>query len=94
MPELLPLSIKDDILHEARVLAHLCHPYLPLLFGICTTTKPLRIVMQFHGFLYGSDPLALTLRREIREQLKITTVDGWLLVCAQILEAVILKLLT
>lgn len=67
--ELLPLSVKDDVLHEARILAHLCHPYLPLLFGVCTKTKPLRIVMQFHGFLCGSHPHTVTLSREIKEHL-------------------------
>lgn len=56
--ELLPKSVKQDVIHEAEVLARLCHPYLPCLFGICTQTQPLRIVMQFHGFLDGP-PLAV-----------------------------------
>ena len=48
--EYLPKSLKSDVLHEASILNKVCHPYLPLLIGICTNQKPLRIVMQFHAF--------------------------------------------
>ncbi len=41
--ELLPKSVKEDVKHEAEILATLCHPFLPQLFGICTRTQPLRI---------------------------------------------------
>ena len=48
--EYLPKSLKNDVFHEASILNKLCHPYLPLLIGICTSQEPLRIVMQFHAF--------------------------------------------
>ena len=34
--EFLPKSVVADVMHEASILAYLCHPYLPLLFGVCT----------------------------------------------------------
>ena len=48
--EYLPKSLKNDVFHEASILNKLCHPYLPLLIGICTSQEPLRIFMQFHAF--------------------------------------------
>lgn len=87
--ELLPKSVKQDIIHEAEVLARLCHPYLPCLFGVCTQTEPLRIVMQFHGFLDGPSPRAVNLQHEVHEPSIVgSCTDGWLIACAQILEAV------
>lgn len=87
--ELLPKSVKEDVKHEAEILATLCHPYLPHLFGVCTRTQPLRIVMQFHGFLDNSLPYTITLQRELEKQVLIGKGDtGWLMICAQILEAV------
>lgn len=47
--ELLPGSVKNDVYQEANILALLCHPYLPLLFGVSTSTRPYRIAMQYHG---------------------------------------------
>ena len=46
----LPRSLKCDVYHEASILQRLCHPYLPLLIGICVKQQPFCIVMQFHGF--------------------------------------------
>ena len=37
-------STLQDVQHEARMIHCLCHPFLPYLFGICTTAKPFKIV--------------------------------------------------
>ena len=80
-------SALRDVQHEAEMTACLCHPFLPCLFGICTTTKPFKIVTQFHGFM-GDHPLSITVRREL-DQHKIGLKDiDWISVCAQVLEAV------
>ena len=65
--ELLPRALKADVRHEAEILACLCHPYLPYLFGMCTLQQPLRIVMQFYGFIYDAGPVAVTLWKELQE---------------------------
>lgn len=77
--ELLPRSLKEDVKHEAQIFARFCHPYLPHLFGVCTQTQPLRIVMQFVGFLENSQTLTLH-----RAQKTVIGHNGWLIVCAQI----------
>lgn len=61
-----------------------------LIFLVYAHKQPLRIVMQFHGFLDGSClPFSITLCREIKQQSIIgPDSNGWLIVCAQILEAV------
>ena len=80
-------SALRDVQHEAEMTACLCHPFLPCLFGICTTTKPFKIVTQFHGFM-GDHPLSITVRRELNQH-KIGLKDiDWISICAQILEAV------
>lgn len=89
--EFLPRALKDDVKKEAEILALLCHPFLPYLFGICTSARPLRIVMQYHGFLDSSTttlPLAHTLSNELfKPSFNMQTTD-WLIVCAQLLDAV------
>lgn len=42
----LPSTVQADVQREAKVLARFCHPYLPMLFGVVTSTAPYRIVMQ------------------------------------------------
>ena len=49
MKEFLPKTVVADVINEASLLSSLCHPYLPLLFGVCTHHRPLRL-MQFHAF--------------------------------------------
>lgn len=39
--ELLPRAMVADLMHEAQILASLCHPNLPYLFGVCTKSRPL-----------------------------------------------------
>ena len=78
-------STLEDVEHEARMMDCLCHPFLPYLFGICTTAKPFKIVIQFHGFIdnYNS-PLSITVRRQ--QCIGLNDTD-WISTCAQLLEA-------
>lgn len=83
--EFLPHSVKDDVKNEAKLLAQLCHPYLPYLFGVTTESQPYRIVMQFHGLIDHSYPFSLTVHCELHYQ-KLNHIE-WLIVCSQLLEA-------
>ena len=82
--EYLPRSVLDDVKREASFLSHLCHPYLPLLIGITTKDKRLRLVMQFHGV---SDFKASTMWDELKEHQLIQAGSGWLILTIQLLEA-------
>lgn len=67
--ELLPRTNVTDVLREAKLLSTLSHPYLPYLIGVCTKTKPYKIVTQFHS--YGTRAKSLTLQRAILEELQL-----------------------
>ena len=54
-------TIKEDVIQEAQNLAHLCHPYIPMLFGLVTATQPYRIIMQYHGLSGRVSSLSVTL---------------------------------
>ena len=41
-------TMRVDVHKEAEVLAQFCHPYLPMLFGVVTSTVPYRMIMQYH----------------------------------------------
>lgn len=84
--ELQPRTLRCDVQNEARVLAQLCHPFLPYLFGISTTVKPYRIVMQFHG-IGDTASSSLTLSQAISKK-KIKDGYAWLGICAQLMEAI------
>ena len=89
--ELLQRSVKEDIKNEADILAGLCYPFLPYLFGICTNSRPFKIVMQYHGFIDMSTttpPRSHTLGHEIFKHVFCLKATDWLIVCAQILDAV------
>ena len=89
--EFLPRAIKEDVKNEAKILASLCHPFLPCLFGISISTKPFKIVMQYHGFVDSSTsmpPLAHTLSHELLKQEFHLQTKDWLVVSAQLLDAV------
>ena len=45
--EFLSRTVKEDVKNET-VLARLCHPFLPHLFGICVRSNPMKIIIQFH----------------------------------------------
>ncbi len=72
------------MLHEARILALLCHPFVPYLFGVCTAVKPYRVVMQFPGI--EKTLTSLTLHEAIKHK-RISEGYGWIGLCAQIMEA-------
>ena len=42
--ELQPRTVLSDLRKEAHTLATLCHPFLPYLFGVCTTSEPYAIL--------------------------------------------------
>ena len=74
-----------DVEHEAKMIACLCHPFLPYLFGVCTASPPYKLVTQFHGFV--TPPFSITIRRELdQHQIGLNDAD-WISVCAQIFEA-------
>lgn len=79
-----PRSLVADVKQEAALVSHLCHPYLPLLIGICTTAAPLRLVMQFHGV----DALkSVTIGKELQSHQLIHAGSGWLILTGQLMEA-------
>ena len=75
--EYLPKSLKLDVVHEASLLSKVCHPYLPLLIGICTNQQPLRIVIQFHAF---NELESKTMQMELLNN--SLTSELWLRLCA------------
>ena len=77
-------SLQEDVLNEAKILSSLCHPNLPYLFCVCISTKPHRLVMQFHGV--GGE--TVTVSRELCRQNKIVNSMEWLLLCSQLLDAI------
>ena len=82
--EMLPRTLLTDVQEEAAILTRLCHPYLPYLFGCCTSNKPYRLVMQFHG-LEGNNSVTLQklLTRGEKKEL-----SSWMILFCQLLEAV------
>lgn len=81
--EFLPRTAKESVEREAQLMCELCHPYLPLLFGVCTLNYPYILVIQY----YGIDLKSITFRRELTEHKVITTYEMWILLCAQVVEA-------
>ena len=74
-------SAFQDVIHEAKMLSCLCHPFLPYLLGVCTSNEPFKIVTLFHGFL-GDQPYSITVRRVLDQN------DAdWISASAQILDA-------
>ena len=81
--EFLPRTMRESVLKEAAFLVELCHPYLPLLFGICTSELPYILVVQFYGIGHES----ITLLREIREHKYISNDQIWIVLCDQLVKA-------
>ena len=87
----LPLAVKEILPHtcaysvrfEANIL--LTHPYLPLLFGICTTEEPYIMVMQYHSV----DGRCTTLQKEIIQKKVIPcgSYQTWIVLCGELAEA-------
>ena len=78
--EFLPHTERADVINEAFILNKLCHPCLPYLFGVCTSSSPLKIVIQFHGI--GSTPL--TIAQELARSINDSV--AWVLLCTQLIE--------
>ena len=81
--ELLPRTLQPDVIHEANMLVKLCHPHLPYLFGICTSSQPLRIIVQFHGINLNT----VTLFQELQNPQHLTCTREWVMICAQVIDA-------
>ena len=81
--------MKEDVIREAKILSKLCHPCLPFLFGVCTTEAQYKIIMQFHG-IFSNSSLQVTVRlyKEIRQSILGITCNSFLIICAQLLEAI------
>lgn len=82
--ELQPKTLLSDMKNEAYILAKLCHPFLPYLFGVCTVGQPYRIIMQFHGIKESTT--SLTLSSAIVKN-RITDGYAWLGIGIQIMQA-------
>ncbi len=83
--EFLPRSIKVDVTNEAAILSLLNHPYLPYIFGMCTSSLPYRIVLQFHGIGFET----ISLSKELADgNARFNSPETWLLFCSQIVDAV------
>ena len=81
--ELFSHTFRQDCLHEASILSCLSHPYLPFLYGICTSSLPYRIVMQFHGV----EDQAVTLHDVGIAQNLIPEGHSWLFFTEQLMSA-------
>lgn len=80
----LPSTVCADVHREAEVLAQFCHPYLPMLFGVVTSTPPYRIIMQHHG-LSGQSGLSVTLSDVLMKREKYDD-NTMFTFCAQLAE--------
>ena len=74
-------SFKDDVINEAKILVSLCHPNLPYLFGVCTTSRPYQLVMQFHGI--GNETITI-----LRDRKELSNSKEWVVLCSQLMNAV------
>ena len=73
-------------MYESSLLACHCHPHLPLLFGVCTQSKPLRIVMQLHAW-EGLKPSTMSDMLEMQDDQ--FDVWLWILLLAQFVNAMV-----
>lgn len=83
--ELLPHSVAADVHHEARILSLFCHPYLPYLFGMNTSTRPYRLVMQYHGF--RDRATSIKLHEALHSPITLRNEQVMLMLCVQLMEA-------
>lgn len=73
----------ETVDREAFYLSKLCHPYLPLFFGLNTSVKPYYIVTQF----YGIEGQSVTIHKELILHKYVRTPQEWLVLCGQLVEA-------
>ena len=84
-------SIKEDVIKEAMIVSKLSHPCLPFLYGVCTSGTQYKIVMQFHGIINDTRsnlPATVTLYEELKHKIIGIKEFDYLIMCAQLLEAV------
>jgi hypothetical protein len=81
----LPRCVKDDVKREAAILCRLCHPFLPLLIGVSTTTESYYLIMQFHG-VNGFE--TTTVWKELETHRLVPVGVEWLVLCGQLAEAI------
>lgn len=81
--EFLPHTIEESVLREAQIMSKLCHPYLPLLFGVCTAKRPYILVAQYYGIGFES----VTLFKELQKHTLAFQNETWFVLCAQVIEA-------
>lgn len=82
--EYLPRSLADGVKQEAALVSHLCNPYLLLLIGVCTTSPPFHLEMQFHGI---DALMLLTILKKLESHQLIHVGSGWLILTGQLMEA-------
>lgn len=76
-------DLKKEVRQEARMISYLGdHSGVPLLFGVITKSKPLRLITKFHGRKHRS----LTLSSATRKKNYLDK-PGWLSVLTKIIEA-------
>ena len=84
--EFLPHTLLTDVKNEARILAMLSHPSMPLLLGISTATRPYKIVIQFHG-LNSHGYSSCTIQKAIQNRI-FDNGDIWISLSKQLFEAI------
>lgn len=84
--EFLPRTRVESVESEAHILLKLSHPYVPLLLGICTSSNPFIMVMQYHGI----EGKCITLHKEmiVRNVIPSGSYQSWLILCSELVEAV------
>lgn len=84
-------TIKEDVIKEAMIVSKLSHPCLPFLYGVCSNGTQYKIVMQFHGVMKGTCgnlPATVSLYEELKHKIIGIKQFDYLIMCAQLLEAV------
>ena len=84
--ELLPHTLRSDVMKEALILSQLSHPHITFLFGVSTESFPYKIVMQFHPGIHANK--SLTLYEAVVRRVLIDEGNVWLYLSAQILDAI------
>lgn len=80
--EYLPHTVRESVEHKALIMSELCHPYLPLVFGVYTADSPFLLVLQYYGIGLNS----VTFQRELERRF-IVKYEMWMILCSQIVEA-------
>ena len=76
------LSAECDVIKEASLMKELYHPCFPIVYGICTESKPYLLVMQFCSV----EGMSYTLHRTLQSRTLLKSQE-WFRVIMQLLEA-------